>query len=115
MYLKGAIKSNLEKSNLKIFANSLTMLKENKNFNKLINIPGKMTDDEQCKIRYFLGKRSDDPDNVDWIPTAFNNNQARTKSKIIKVDQRRKIYKSICEKRAIISVHNQIRIKIGNV
>ena len=55
------------------------MLKENKNFNKLINIPGKMTDDEQSKIRYFLGKRSDDPDNVDWIPTAFNNNQARKK------------------------------------
>ena len=55
------------------------MLKENKNFNKLINIPGKMTDDEQCKIRYFLGKRSDDPNNVDWIPTAFNNNQARKK------------------------------------
>ena len=65
MYLKGAIKSNLEKSNLKIFANSLTMLKENKNFNKLINIPGKMTNDEQCKIRYFLGKPSDDPRNLD--------------------------------------------------
>ena len=103
MHLKGTIKSILEESNLKIFANSLTMLKENKNFNKLINIPGKMTDDEQSKIRYFLGKRSDDPDNVDWIPTAFNSNQARTKPKIIKVDQRRKIYKSICEKRAIIS------------
>ena len=62
-----------------------------------------MADDEQCKIRSFLGKRSDYPDNVDWIPTAFNNNQARTKSKIIKVNQRRKICKSICEKRAIIS------------
>ena len=91
------------------------MLKENKNFNKLINIPGKMTNDEQCKIRYFLGKPSDDPRNLDQIPTAFNNNQARKKSKIIKVDQRRKIYKSISRKRAIISVHNQIRIKMGNV
>ena len=56
------------------------MLKENKNFNKLINIPGKMTNDEQCKIRYFLGKRSDDPHNVDQISTAFNNNQARKKN-----------------------------------
>lgn len=65
------------------------MLKENKNSNKLINIPEKMTDDEQSKIRYFLGKRSDDPDNIDWIPTSFNHNQTRTKSKTIKCDQRR--------------------------
>ena len=65
------------------------MLKENKNSNKLINIPEKMTDDEQSKILYFLGKRSDDPDNIDWIPTSFNHNQARTKSKTIKFDQRR--------------------------
>ena len=48
-----------------------------------------MTDDEQSKIRYFLGKRSDDPDNIDWIPTSFNHNQTRTKSKTIKCDQRR--------------------------
>ena len=52
---------------------------------------------------YFLGKRSDDPENIDWIPTVFTHKQARTKSEIIKVDQRRKRYKSICEKRAIIS------------
>ena len=89
MHLKGAIKYILEKSNFKIFANSLRMLKENKNSNKLINIPEKMTDDEQSKIRYFLGKRSDNPDNIDWIPTSFNHNQARTKSKTIKFDQRR--------------------------
>ena len=51
----------------------------------------------------FLGKLSDDPENIDWIPTIFNHKQARTKSEIIKVDQRRKRYKSICEKGAMIS------------
>ena len=51
---------------------------------------------------YFLGKRSDDPENIDWVPTIFNHKQARTKSDIIEVDQRRKRYASICEKRAII-------------
>ena len=49
---------------------------------------------------YFLGKRSDDPDNIDWIPTIFNHKEGRSKSQIIKVDQRRKRYKSICERRA---------------
>ena len=49
---------------------------------------------------YFLGKRSDEPENIDWIPTIFNHKQARSKSGIIKVDQQRKIYESICEKRA---------------
>ena len=49
---------------------------------------------------YFLGKRSDDPENIDWIPTIINHKQARSKSEIIKVNQRRKRYKSICEKRA---------------
>ena len=39
---------------------------------------------------YFLGKCSDDPENIDWIPTTFNYKQARTKFDIIKVDQRRK-------------------------
>ena len=48
---------------------------------------------------YFLGKRSDDQENIDWIPTIFNHKQARSKSEIIKVDQRRKRYKSICKKR----------------
>ena len=62
-----------------------------------------MTADEQSTMCYFLGKRSDDPENIDWIQTIFNHKQARTKSEIIKVDQRRKRYKSICEKRAIIS------------
>ena len=52
---------------------------------------------------YFLGKRSDDPENIDWIPTIFNHKQAIKKSEIIKVHQRRKRYKSICEKRAIIT------------
>ena len=49
---------------------------------------------------YFLGKRSDDPENIDWIPTIFNHKQARSKSEIIKVHQRRKRYESICEERA---------------
>ena len=52
---------------------------------------------------FFLGKHSDDAENIDLIPTIFNHKQARTKSEIIKVDQQRKRYKSICEKRAIIS------------
>ena len=46
--------------------------------------------DKQRIICYFLGKCSDDPENIDWIPTTFNYKQARTKSDIIKVDQRRK-------------------------
>ena len=62
-----------------------------------------MTADEKSIMCYFLGKRSEDPENIDWIPTIFNHKQARTKSGIIKVDQWRKRYKSICEKRAIIS------------
>ena len=39
-------------------------LKENLNFNKLINLPGQMAADEQSTMRYFLGKRSDDPENI---------------------------------------------------
>ena len=49
---------------------------------------------------YFLGKHSDGPENIDWIPTIFNHNQIRSKSEITKVDQRRKRCKSICKKRA---------------
>ena len=52
---------------------------------------------------YFLGKRSGVPENIDWIPTIFNHKQTRTKSEIMKVDQQRKRYKGICEKRVIIS------------
>ena len=61
-----------------------------------------MTAGEQRTMYYFLGKRSDAPENIDWIPTIFNHKQARTKSDIIKVDQQRKRYKSLCVKRAII-------------
>ena len=78
-------------------------LEQNLNFNKLINLPGQVTADEQSTMCYFLGKLSDDPENIDWIPTIFNHKQARTKSEIIVVDQRRKRYKRICEKIAIIS------------
>ena len=49
-----------------------------------------MTADEQRTMCSFFGKRSDDPENIDWIPTIFNHKQARTKSDIIKIDQRRK-------------------------
>ena len=62
-----------------------------------------MAADKQSTMCYFLGKRSDDPKNIDWIPTISNHKQARTKSEIIKGDRRRKRYKSIYEKRAIIS------------
>ena len=62
-----------------------------------------MTADEQSTMCYFLGKCSDDPENIDWISTIFNHKQARTKSEIIRVGQQRKRYKSICEKRTIIS------------
>ena len=62
-----------------------------------------MTADEQSTMCYFLGKRSGGPENIDWIPTIFNHKQTRTKSEIMKVDQQRKRYKSICEKRVIIS------------
>ena len=62
-----------------------------------------MTADEQSTMCSFLGKRSDDPENIDCIPTIFNHEQERTKSEIIKVDQRRKRHKSICEKRVIIT------------
>ena len=58
-----------------------------------------MTADEQSTMCYFLGKRLDHPENI----KIFNHKQARTKFEIIKVDQRRKRYKSICEKRAITS------------
>ena len=78
-------------------------LKEHLNFNKQINLPEQVTADEQSTMCCFLGKCSDDPENSDWIPTFFTHKQARTKSEIIKVDQQRKRYKSICEKRAIIS------------
>ena len=98
------IKSILEKSNLKILKKLSRMQpEENLNFNKLINLPGQVTAEEQSTVCYFFCKRSDDPDNTDWISTIFNHKQARAKSEIIKVDQRRKRYKSICEKRAIMS------------
>ena len=68
-----------------------------------LNLPEEVTADEQRGMCYFLGKRSDDPENIDWIPTIYNHKQATTISDIIKVDHRGKRYKRICEKRAIIS------------
>ena len=59
-----------------------------------------MTPDKQDIMCYFLDKRSD---SIEWVPTIFNHKQVRSKSEIIKVDQRRKRQKTICEKRAIIS------------
>ena len=40
---------------------------------------------DESSICYFLGKCSDDPENINWIPTIFNHKQARTKSEIIKL------------------------------
>ena len=47
-------------------------LRENLNFNKLINLPGQMTADEQSIMCYFLDKRSD---NNDWVPTILTINK----------------------------------------
>ena len=55
-----------------------------------------MTADEQSTMCYCLDKCSDNPENIDWIPTIFNHEQAGAKSEIVKVDQQRKRYKSIC-------------------
>ena len=42
------------------------------------------------KAKCYLGKHSDYPENIDWIPTIFNHEHERTKSEIIEVDQSRK-------------------------
>ena len=61
---------------------------------------------------YFLGKLSDDPENIDCIPTIFNHKQARSKSEIIKADQRRKRYKNIYEIRNYIKSISKIISKV---
>ena len=84
MYLERDIKSILKKSNLEILAKySKMQLKENLNFNTLINLPGQVTEDEQSKTLYFLGKRSGNPENIDWIPTIFNHKQNLKLSKLL--------------------------------
>lgn len=55
------------------------------------------------KAKCYLGKHSDYPENIDWIPTIFNHKHERTKSEIIKVDQCKKRYKNITKNRTIIS------------
>ena len=40
-------------------------LKENLNFNQLINLPGQVAADEQSKSCDFLCKHSDNPKNID--------------------------------------------------
>ena len=77
-------------------------LKENLNFNKLINLPGQVTADEQstqCVI-FQVNIQTIQRILTGFQLAIFNHKQARSKSEIIKVDQRRKRYKSICEKRA---------------
>ena len=55
-----------KKSNLKILTKySRMQLKENWNFNKLIDFPGQVTADEQSTMCYFSGKRSDNLENID--------------------------------------------------
>ena len=76
-------------------------LKENLNFNKLINLPGQVTADEQstqCVI-FQVNIQTIQRILTGFQLAIFNHKQARSKSEIIKVDQRRKRYKSICKKR----------------
>ena len=54
-----------------------------------------MTADEQSTMCYFLGKRSDDPENINCIPTIFNHQQKRTNlklSKLINGEKDTKVY-----------------------
>ena len=50
------------------------------NFNKLTNLPEQVTADGKSSICYFVGKLSDNPEDIDWIQTIFKHKQARTKS-----------------------------------
>ena len=38
----------------------------------------------------FLGKRSYNPENVDWAPSVFNHARAASKAKLVMKDQSRK-------------------------
>ena len=54
-----------------------------------------MTADEQRTMCSFLGKRSDDPENIDWIPTIFNINKQEQNlilSKLISGEKETKVY-----------------------
>ena len=48
---------------------------------------------------FFSGKRSDNPENVDWAPSVFNHARAAPKAKLVMKDQTRKRYEKLCEKR----------------
>ena len=43
--------------------------------------------------------RSDNPENIDWIPTVVKHNRAESIRKLVQTDQKKKRYKSLCEKR----------------
>ena len=53
-----------------------------------------MTADEQSTMCSFLGKRSDDPENIDCIPTIFNHEQEQNLklSKLINGEKDTKVY-----------------------
>ena len=48
---------------------------------------------------FFLGKRSDNPENVDWVPSVFNHARAAPKTKLVMMDQSRKRFETLWEKR----------------
>ena len=48
---------------------------------------------------FFSGKRSDNPESVDWAPSVFNHARAAPKAKLVMKDQTRKRYEKLCEKR----------------
>ena len=99
------IKSILEKSNLK----SLTKLsrmqpEENLNFNKLINLPGQVTAEEQSTVRYFFFVNVE---TIQIILTGFQQYLTISKqeqnlklSKLIRGEKDTKVY---VKKRAIMS------------
>ena len=50
-------------------------------------------------LSFFSGKRSDNPENVDWAPSVFNHARVAPKAKLVMKDQSRKRYENLCEKR----------------
>ena len=48
---------------------------------------------------FLLGKRSSNPENIDWAPSVFNHARAARKAKLVMKDQSRKIYEKLCDKR----------------
>ena len=62
-----------------------------------------MTADEKSSICYFLGKLSDDPEDIDWIQTILNISKQEQSLKLSKLISGEKDTKLYVKKRAIIS------------